>query len=98
MKCKTYKFAKSCLSSRPYGASIRREWVSMLEAGNCILVDCSEVDSISDSFADELFGILSVELTPETLCEAVKLSNISDSCLQTIAEAIQERAGNLIAA
>lgn len=98
MKQNTYTFVKSCLSSRPYGAGIRGEWISMLQQGEVLTVDCSKVESISYSFADELFGVLSLELGQAKLIELIKLANINEACLQTIAEAIQERSRVSVAA
>lgn len=91
MNNEKYIFDKKYLSSRPFGANVRNEWISMLSNDQKLTVNFKEVESISDSFADELFGIISLQIGESQLFEKIKLSNITESCLQTIAEAIHKR-------
>lgn len=74
------------ISGRGRGEGIR----TSLEAGaQEVIFDCAGIDSMSPSFADEVFGKLA-ELPQRP---AIKVINASPEVLSLIRFAVQERAG-----
>ena len=57
-----------------------------------IQVDLKDVQSISESYADELFGILVKEFGVETILDRMKIVNADDYVLESIASVIDRRA------
>lgn len=76
------------ISSRAIGASIRS---SLIEAQEPCRIDFSGVESVSSSFADELFGVLVRDLGPKWLSENVRISGASSDVRYIILEAISDR-------
>ena len=65
-------------STRLAGVEARHRLLEMLEHNDVVEVDLSGV-SLTPSFADELFGVLWVNLGAKTFSEKVCVSNINDS-------------------
>lgn len=84
-------FESSDLASRHLGAAKRAAVVAALNSSKNIHFDLTDVETISDSFADELFGVLSQDLGVENFYERTKVINSNDYCLHAIARAILRR-------
>jgi hypothetical protein len=56
-----------------------------------VVIDLSEVQSISESFADELFGVLVMERGFNFVVEHLKIVNAADDVLRSIAVAMKRR-------
>lgn len=77
------------LGGRVLGEEIRTEVISLVEAGEEVVIDLDGVLAISPSFADEIFGKL-----PAAVGDHVRFVNVGDN-LQTVAEMARAgRSGN----
>jgi len=74
----------------PYRLKI--EEILSTESDVVIKVDLSEVESISESYADELFGMLVKEYGLDVILDRMKIINADDYMLNSIASVIQRRA------
>jgi hypothetical protein len=79
------------LSSRQVAAGIRRQ-IEQLAETHTVIVDLSHVLSISESFADEAFGVLVSQRGLEWLAEHVHFL-AGEPIFLSIAQAIRERLG-----
>lgn len=80
------------LSNRQGAASLRARIISATaESAEAVALDFTGVRTISDSFADELFGVLAIELGPEWIRSHLSITNLSPDIRQTILEAVQFR-------
>lgn len=59
-----------------------------------IEVDLKEVQSISESYADELFGILVKDFGVETILDRMRIINADEYVLESIAAVIDRRSSN----
>jgi hypothetical protein len=76
------------LSGRRLGERIRHE---VLELGSdTIIFDCTGVDSMSPSFADEAFG----KLAHEAQRPYIRVINASPDILSTVSFAVRERSSD----
>lgn len=92
------KISSTDLASRSSARELRNEILIKLKENHSVLLDLSAVKSISDSFADELFGILSAKLGLEAFLSQVKLAGSSDNLNRIIAKNIKNRITHPIAA
>jgi anti-anti-sigma regulatory factor len=79
------------LASRKTAASERHKLLSHAAAGNTVIVDLSDVVSLSYSYADELFGVLAAVRGWDWLSKAVRLEGANEQVLRVIAEVINRR-------
>ncbi len=80
------------ISNRQCAAVLRAEILRVVtDSGTQIQIDLIGVRTISDSFADELFGILARDLGSVAFREKIHLVNVSDVSRETIIEAIRHR-------
>ncbi len=79
------------LASRRSAAQLRHNVVSALKCGNKVIFDLSGVVSISESYADELFGVLVLEYGIKDFFTVVSIRGASPNVLRRIADAIKER-------
>jgi hypothetical protein len=79
------------LASRTSAATVRYNVVGTVSAGNVVIIDLNAVESLSYSYADELFGVLAATQGFEWLIEKVKIVNIKEHVLRVIAEVINRR-------
>jgi hypothetical protein len=79
------------LASRQTAATVRYNVVSAVSSGNVVVVDLCAVESLSYSYADELFGVLAATQGFEWLVENVKIVNAKEHVLRVIAEVINRR-------
>jgi len=84
-------FENNDLASRSTAAIKRGQVMPYLEQDLLVHFDFKNVESISASYADELFGILTREFGFETVSNKVKLLNCNDFCAKEVAEAIFRR-------
>lgn len=90
MKTTTIAFDKSDLASRRTAAVERKALEDALAFGS-IEVDLMNVDSISESYSDELFGVLVAKHGLDTFLKQVRILNAKDGILKSIAKVIQRR-------
>lgn len=79
------------LASRTTAAIERHKLLGYAAAGNKIVVNLSDVVSLSYSYADELFGVLAAVRGWDWLSKAVRLEGANEHVLRVIAEAINRR-------
>lgn len=87
-------FNNTDLASRSAAAKKRAEIESLLSTSvkdTIISIDLSGVESISGSYADELFGMLAQKLGEEAFIQQFKFIRAKDHCLTVIAECIITR-------
>jgi len=79
------------LASRALAVPVREKIASYIKANTNIVLDLGKVMSLSASYADELFGILTKNLGVQAVIEHLKIINVSEPVLESIAEAMQVR-------
>ena len=79
------------LSNRRAAACLRSRIEHAPVIAGCWIIDCTNVRTISDSFADELFAILVCERGHEWFKANVKLAGLSADVRETILEAVKHR-------
>lgn len=84
------------LASRTLAVPFRQmlETAFIEDKSSIIELDLKAVQSISESYADELFGILVKEFGVETVLDRMKIINADDYVLESIASVIDRRATN----
>ncbi len=85
------RIEESDLASRTSARELRRTIRQKLTSDPCIRIDLSAVKSISDSYADELFGVLSAEIGLEPFLSKVKIIGCSKHLTRVIASNIRNR-------
>lgn len=85
------KISDTDLASRQAAAELRAQIEERAFNGQKIFVDLSSVLSISESYADELFGILALRHGLEWLSEHVVLRHLNPFPFRAIASAIRQR-------
>lgn len=78
------------LASRKSAASLRANIEAELRSGT-VVMNLAGVESLSESFADELFGVLAQEYSFEGLFSRLKIVDASDSVVASIVQAIRYR-------
>ncbi len=86
-----YTIAETDLASRQAGARARGFIEERCLAGERVIVYLGAVLSVSESFADELFGVLVARHGLEWFAEHVGLRDASPTSLRAIIEAIRSR-------
>lgn len=87
----TIKLPGTDLASRQTAATVRYNVASVVSSGNKVVVDLSDIESLSYSYADELFGVIAATQGFEWLVENVKIANAKEHVLRVIAEVISRR-------
>jgi hypothetical protein len=85
-----FPFLETDLASRHSAARVRSEIECALQSGGATL-DLSKVLSISESYADELFGVLVRDLGLERVLAGLHLQGASPNVLHSIVSAIRLR-------
>lgn len=88
---KTIKIEGIALASRPSASKVRTQVLSYLVEVGSVEVDLRSASSVSDSYADELFGILALQLGIEEFKKRVHVVTKSEGVLRTVAENIYKR-------
>lgn len=86
-----YTFQHSDLASRTLASRERSCLSKQLASCEQVVIDLKEVESISESFADELFGVLVMERGFDFVVQHVKIVNADDDVLRSIAIAMKRR-------
>lgn len=79
------------LASRKTAATVRYNVVKTVSSGYVVIVDLSAVESVSFSYADELFGVLAATQGWEWFIQNVRLVGAKEHLLRVIAEVINRR-------
>lgn len=87
-----YTFQRTDLASRPLAAKEREAICALLSGNEKVVIDLANVESISESFADELFGVLVLECGFDYVIQKIKLVNAADDVIRSIAIAMKRRA------
>lgn len=88
---KIIKLDRSDLASRALAVPVREEIAGYIVSNINIVLDLDKVMSISASYADELFGILTKNFGIDAVIKKLKIVNFSEPVLESIAEAMQIR-------
>jgi len=91
MTAVTIKFEGSDLSSRSAAAIQRHKIAKQISLDYHIVIDLSNVLSISHSYADELFGVLVEVYGVDKLLANIEFTQASEHILQNIASVIYLR-------
>ena len=81
----------SDLASRRSAAQLRHDSEELLDQNERVVFDLSKVESVSESYADELFGVLALSTGTEKFFGSVAIRGASRIVLEQIAKAIQVR-------
>jgi hypothetical protein len=79
------------LSSRRLASGLRGDVLARLSQGGSVAIDLQRVESISESYADELFGMLAVGLGIDSFIKRVVILHANKHVLRVIAQALKER-------
>lgn len=79
------------LASRRSAAALRAEIELLLHAHQRVAIDLSGVQTTSESYADELFGILARDFGLEGFSHQISIRGASADVLRRVAGAIKER-------
>ncbi len=91
MNKKIISINSSDLASRRTAALERKSLEEALIFGDFVEVDLRQVNSISESYSDELFGVLVAKHGLSTFLNHVKILNAKENILKSIAIVIQRR-------
>lgn len=86
-----YTFTRTDLASRSLAAQERATIEGLLSANDLVKVDLANVSSISESYADELFGVLVLQRGLDFVTKHLRIVNAADSVLRPIAVAMKRR-------
>ena len=79
------------LASRQTASNVRYNVASVVSSGNDVVIDLSDVESVSYSYADELFGVIAATQGFDWLVEKVKIVHAKEHVLRVIAEVVNRR-------
>lgn len=85
------KISDTDLASRQAAAELRAQIERLASQGEKVAIDLSGVHAISESYADELFGVLALRHGLEWLSGNVVLHNPNSFAFRAIATAIRQR-------
>lgn len=91
----TYKLPEGDLASRNQAILQRHKIEVFLNKENFVELDLSGICSISDSYSDEIFGVLVVKFGVSRVLRQIKIRNASPSILRNIAKVIQRRSNEV---
>jgi len=79
-------------STRKDGSEFRRHFVLAFRSqDDVVTIDCSQAKQLGDDFADECFGMLTLDYSLATFYKHIHLLNATDQQLLTIATHIKKR-------
>lgn len=93
-----YRLPGGDLASRQLAIDARHAIEKYIKNNNVIFLDLSNVESISESYSDELFGILAAKNGVDDLLSHLKIKNANSSVLLSIATVMKRRADQRSAA
>ena len=85
-----HNFESTDLASR-HSAAVLRESLEQKLSGGGVVLDFSRVESVSESYADELLGVLVIRHGLPGLFENLRLTGARASVAQSLAGAIRQR-------
>ena len=91
MSIVTIEFTGPDLSSRKAAAAVRQDILSYVGQGNRVILDLSNVLSISESYADELLGLPAGLYGLDWVDQHIQIKVSQEYVLRTIAVAIKRR-------
>ncbi|MBS1206477.1 MAG: hypothetical protein H6R25_3376 [Proteobacteria bacterium] len=97
MKTIIYKLPSGDLASRRLAISERHKLEGHLRLGERVRLDLSDVLSLSESYSDEIFGVLVVKLGADAVLSNVKIEKASPAILKSIARVILRRSNEVAA-
>jgi len=83
------------LNTRFYGASLKDLIMKEYNNDNQVILDFNNVKSISQSFADQCFGIIVAEIGLESFQKKFKIINIKDNIAKMIKYVALKRADKI---
>lgn len=86
-----YTFHHTDLASRALASRSRTSLSSKLSDCEQVVIDLGRVQSISESFADEFFGVLVMQRGFDFVVQHVKIINAADHVLRPIAISMKRR-------
>jgi len=86
-----YSFQHTDLASRTLASRSRIGLANKLASSEQVVIDLGKVQSISESFADEFFGVLVMEKGFDFVVQHVRLINAADHVLRPIAISMKRR-------
>lgn len=86
----TFRLQSAALASRSSAAALRATLEKALDEG-IVRLDFSDVDSVSESYADELLGVLVASRSLPWVFERLELYAIQPAVAHTIASALKRR-------
>lgn len=92
---KDLTFRDTDLASRHSGAVYRKQIRVFIDSGYNVELRFNNVVSVSESFADEAFGVLAQELGADSLGKRVRIRGASEQVLSGICRAIHDRVNQL---
>lgn len=87
----TIKLVGADLAARKTAAIERHKVASQIAAGNFIVVELSDVISVSYSYADELIGVLAAVNGLDWLAKNTRIIGANEHVLRVIAEVVHRR-------
>ena len=90
----TIRIAGLCstdVSSRSNASDLRRKIIALVQAGSNVELDLGDVRTISDSFADELFGVLARDKGSDWFRQWIQIKNAEEFPRATILDEIKNR-------
>lgn len=91
MKDTIFTISETDLASRYSAARLRARVEDALAQTDAVIIDLKAVLSISESYADELFGVFAARHGLEELVRRIHIRNASESALVSIASAVKQR-------
>ncbi len=91
MTAKTIQLIGSELTSRRAAVPDRLRITALAGQGDRVVLDFSAVATISESYADELLGVLVAQNGLQWLAGHVSAINVSDEVISTLARAIDRQ-------
>lgn len=86
-----YRFDRTDLASRILAAKERACIEGLLSQNEMVQIDLGQVASISESYADELFGVLVLDHGLDYVARHIRFVNADDTVLRPIAIAMKRR-------
>jgi hypothetical protein len=88
-----YRLPSSDLASRKLAIIERNKIEQYISKGNSIIkIDMANISSISESYSDELFGVLVIRYGADKVLASLDLLNAKKHVLLSIAQVINRRA------
>ncbi len=91
MKTINCKLPSGDLASRRLAIAERHKIETCLISNTLVYLDLSDVESISESYSDEIFGVLVKKYGIDAVLKLVRVQNASSSILKSIATVIKRR-------